>query len=731
MKNRKPISKEELFNGVHGRTIKQAYTLLSLIESQVAFLIARSHQENMLYVATSSPRAYLAAIAHSGEMAAHPTIQNIEHHASHWAVLIPEDANIKAIVAHLIGEKYQFSSDAISGIRSNLGLDMENVQQAYLEIYSEPLHTIYSPAIKTGERLRWIWSRFSGWLESLPPFWLAFGLTLPIGPGLLALPIAVADIGPIAGIILLVFFGIINMLTVAALGEAMSRSGSIRFGLGFLGQLVDDYLGRTGSLILSLVLAADLFLVLIAFYLGISGTLADTTHLGMPIWVLLIFIIGIYFLSRKSLNTTMASTLLIGAINTLLVVIIPLLAIPQVRLENLQYGNVPFIAGQPFNPAILGLVFGVIIAAYFSHLMVSNYARVIIRRDESSRSLIWGSMAAIAFTVTVSCLWVLVVNGSVAPQKLAGEVGTALAPLAIIVGPWINLLGTIFVVLSLGIASIHVSLGLFFLTQERISAIERIWKPGKQGRFLLSVTPVIIVFLLSEWMVVTGKGSFTGLLSFLGIIALPLLAGVFPVLLLIASRRKGEIVPTFVLRFLGNPWVMGFIYLLFIVSIFLHGLVIWKNPVEQAGAVLVGILMLVASINMVRHGALIPRLVIEVREDQRQGKRPLFSVISGGQPIPCRVRLGVNGKEKVLNTGSSEAIDFSRLNSVVFQLAETKAREMKIWVHRVNPDGDSEPLQAKAIIYFDKEENTIDLAASDGQAVLPLTQTVHQIKITL
>ena len=50
----------------------------------------------------------------------------------------------------------------------------------------------------------------------------------------------------------------------------------------------------------------------------------------------------------------------------------------------------------------------------------------------------------------------------------------------------------------------------------------------------------------------TGSVSFAGLLSILGVIVVPLLGGIFPVLLLVASRRKGERVPEAAYRFLDN-----------------------------------------------------------------------------------------------------------------------------------------------------------------------------------
>jgi hypothetical protein len=59
-------------------------------------------------------------------------------------------------------------------------------------------------------------------------------------------------------------------------------------------------------------------------------------------------------------------------------------------------------------------------------------------------------------------LWVIAVNGAIAPQTLVGFSGPALTPLARQVGPTVNVLGTILVILAMGMASIHFSLALFF-----------------------------------------------------------------------------------------------------------------------------------------------------------------------------------------------------------------------------------------------------------------------------
>src|SRR5204862_1169617 len=127
-----------------------------------------------------------------------------------------------------------------------------------------------------------------------------------------------------------------------------------------------------------------------------------------------------------------------------------------------------------------------------------------------------------------------------------------------------------------------------------------------------------------------GWVSVAGLMGFIGVIVGSLLAGIFPVLLLVASRRKGEHMPRPVHRLLGHPVRLGGLYLLFLGNVLMHGLVIWKEPWLRVGAVLVaaGIVLMTAS--MIRSGTFGRRLNIEVREDQAEG-RTFFAVTADGQ----------------------------------------------------------------------------------------------------
>ena len=158
-------------------------------------------------------------------------------------MLVPEHADIRATVAHLLGQKYGVLHQATPAIQAALGLNTATVQEAYQRLYRQPLVQLYAAQAKPLDRLRWRWTAVAQRLEAMPPFWMTFCLTLPGAAGLLALPIALAQVGMAWGLAIIVLFGLINMLSAAALAEAVVRSGTARFGLGFLGQLAQEYLG--------------------------------------------------------------------------------------------------------------------------------------------------------------------------------------------------------------------------------------------------------------------------------------------------------------------------------------------------------------------------------------------------------------------------------------------------------------------------------------------------------
>jgi amino acid permease len=720
---------------------KRAQTALYLIEVRTvaAANASRRAAQAVPYPVTASEQglAYLDAFAMGeaeGSPDARPSIQQLEQYVMDWAELVPDNASYQATLAHLLGQRYVLSHQHTPGIRAALGLDRDPVKVAYQRLYGKPLDAIYTPDVPPTTRLAWVWERINSRLENLPTFWVTFALTLPIGPGLLAMPIALAKIGTLPGVVLLVCFGLINLLTVAMVAEVHARHGGVRFGNAFFGGVVGDYLGGAASSLLTAVFFINCFLVLMVFYLGIASTLESATGLPAAIWALGVFLVGVFFMSRGSLNATIASSLIISAVIIGSLLLLAVLAVPHIKGENLAYLNVPLLNGAPLDVSLIQSVVGTMMSTFFGHMAVGNYAKVALKRDPSGKSFMHGSMAAILVTIIFSVIWLVVINGSIAPDVLAAEPSTSLVPLGRLVGASVHVVGAIFAILSLGIASIHVSFYLFY------TALEPLPTPGKAGggawlvgtrwgRFAVGLSPIVLAFALTLIVFATGSASFTGLLSFLGALALSMFASIYPALLIYASRRKGDLVPGKVYHILGNPIFLAALYLFFMGIIFLHGLVIYQDAASRAGALAVGLATAVATVIMFQRGAFAARLVVELRQDAADGQQARLNVVSAGKPISVEVRaLYATGEEQAFHTTADKPLKLTGLRSLTCQLSTAQSRQLKVWAHDTTLDPSvGVPLTAE--IKHAEQVERFDLAQSNGVVIVPLRGSFYELRL--
>ncbi|HEX2988484.1 MAG TPA: aromatic amino acid transport family protein [Chloroflexota bacterium] len=453
---------------------RRARTLLYLIENRTAYLAARSKRAMALYDSEEGERKqyldFLESFALGKDPPIRPSIQDIERYAPEWAPLLPDNPALRAALLYALGQKYRFNYRSIPGIRAAAGLDAPEVAAAFSRAHGKSAEEQFSAPVSVRERLGYASSRVSTSLETLPPFWAVFALTLTetVGSGVLALPIAMAKVGPAAGVALLIVIGLINVITIAAMAETVTRTGSVRYGGSYFGRIVTGYLGTAGASVMTVALASIFFLGLVSYYLGLASTLYSSTGIVPELWAALLFVTAIYFLSRGSLDSTIASALVVGAVNVLLVFALCVLAFSRMNPGLLGYINLPFVDGRPFDPSVLELVFGVVLCTYFGHTSVGNCGKLVLRRDPSGRSLIWGVVCAELAAMLLFCVWVVAVNGAVPTEILISEKGTSLSPLATVVGPVVHPIGSIFVLLAMGMTSIHFSLGLFNLVKERL-----------------------------------------------------------------------------------------------------------------------------------------------------------------------------------------------------------------------------------------------------------------------
>jgi hypothetical protein len=325
-------------------------------------------------------------------------------------------------------------------------------------------------------------------------------------------------------------------------------------------------------------------------------------------------------------------------------------------------------------------------------------------------------------------------NGAIPPQILAKQPGTVLIPLADIVGGVVHVFGAILVMLSLGLGLVYFSLGLFHLVRERLPTPQPLLGPRR--RFLLCLSPIMAVFLLAEWQTLTQTGSFTAILGFVGLITNTLLAGIFPILVLVASRRKGELLPSRVYYFLGHPVFIVTLYLFFLAILFLHGLAIWQNPIEQGGALFTAGLMIATTVIMARQGAFVRRVVVEVRMEARDRQheaelRGSFNIIAGGQPAVANIQLTYTDYSQSLQAAAGPLPHLAELQSIHFQLPPTGARQLKIWAHRLTPEGVSVGLVGWLEVQCGPETKQFELNQTGPGRQVMLLLTGEACRVTM
>ncbi|GAB4526168.1 MAG: hypothetical protein OHK0046_42760 [Anaerolineae bacterium] len=921
------FSLEDILDGMPS---KRANTLLYLIESRVAQQLIQARLAGRDYSA-AQPETFYEAFDALDELHVQPTIQDIERLSSSWARLVPETPRLRAALARAMAEKYGLAYRAVPRIRERLGLDTDEVHAAYMKLYSAPLATIYTSQLTLAQRWRWLWSSVTGVVDHLPPFWLTFllAVTQTIGASLLALPIALAGMGALPGLVLIIVIGVIAMLTAGYMTEAMVRNGAMRFQGAYLGRVVAEYLGPSGSLVLTFGVALAALLGLLAYYLGFGAALADALNTTPIVGLTLIFAVNLVFLVRGGFGSTLASTLMIGLINLVIIVLFMALSITHLNLDYLTYTNVPFVNNGSFDQRVLGLAFGVITGVFVVHLYISNSARLILERDPSGRALVRGSSAGILASIFLVGAWHLAISGIIAPQVLSVQTGTVIAPMAVLLGPGVNVLGLVLIILAMVTHSIHASTALYNLMRERLPKprlpeviltrrdgvlrleqrddpekglrigvfyqgyearqpvlrfeiqegdqrrqlelrskeriteaelgtalpltvyidahtaeqitlrVESALRIGVEGRIdisgltladalelppeltqiltwmmtedrvrvgdvaarfgyeypvaarllelleeqdfvrrrdgvyevrlaaragsdsvllwqlleeedaapvvesglveketrlvrmrralltgrgavLVCLLPLLFVFGFAFYSLLTEQGTFTDALSFRGVVANAIFAGVFPPLLLIASRRKGELLPGQAYR-LFHPVLAVGIIVFFLVAILLHGVLIWRNPVQQAGALIVVGVVLVLFVTLLQRRAFARRRVLEVRELLDEA-RTAVTMVSSGRPLETKFHtreqsiVGTSGELPALHTMQSFSVD----------VPTDGTRELKVWVHRFSPDATSTAELPAITVEVTRASGSsrFDLRSSGGQLLVEDAQRI-------
>jgi hypothetical protein len=213
-------------------------------------------------------------------------------------------------------------------------------------------------------------------------------------------------------------------------------------------------------------------------------------------------------------------------------------------------------------------------------------------------------------------------------------------------------------------------------------------------RQVLAILPTAAVFLLVEVLLLAGVATFTEPFGIIGVLTVPLLGGIFPMLIVAAARRRGEYVPGHVVRVIGaRPSVVA-ISLLFLASVFVHALVIWDGGWDQLIALAVGIGTTILMLRIAAGGRFRPRTVLELR---RTTGREARAIVSAGRLVDAPAEGTPDG--------------------LVVAIPGDAARDLLVWAHRVTPEGSSIGLPGQVTLGDTSTPVPLD---RDGRAVASL-----------
>src|SRR5262249_5225392 len=166
---------------------------------------------------------------------------------------------------------------------------------------------------------------------------------------------------------------------------------------------------------------------------------------------------------------------------------IVLLAFTRVQATNLFYMHVPFLHSEPFDPALLQVLFGPLLMLYTGQILIIQCANVVRHRDPSGRSLIRGSVAGTVCLIVLFTVWLLAVSGTIAPEALGRQAGTVITPLAAQFGPSMHVLGVSLVIVLLGMVCLKTSNTLYSLVYEWLPTRVRsiVTLPRRRGTLVL------------------------------------------------------------------------------------------------------------------------------------------------------------------------------------------------------------------------------------------------------
>ena len=75
-----------------------------------------------------------------------------------------------------------------------------------------------------------------------------------------------------------------------------------------------------------------------------------------------------------------------------------------------------------------------------------------------------------------------------------------------------------------------------------------------------------------------------------------------------------------------------------------------------------------------------------------------------------------------------EIPSYKQLKNIFVEFSVPSSKEMKVWLHRITPEGNSEPIPATLRIK-DGSDTAVQLGANTSSVLIPLTSKANRLEI--
>ena len=303
-----------------------------------------------------------------------------------------------------------------------------------------------------------------------------------VGGGVLALPIALSQFGPVPAGIVVVLMGILSTLTMATLTKAVTRSATVAAGRGRLVTMTSEHLGPLTTRTTTGVSIVNWLGHLVVYFLGLAGTLAAVFGGATALWSVGIGVLVTLLILLQARKVFIASASVVAAVNLVLLVALVVIVATHVDTALIRIGDFGgSLHGLDEWRNALRLVFGAILWAYFGHTAIFAIAPEILKVEPSGRALLRGSVSAMIAATVINVTWVVVVLGSIPGSALERNESTGVTIIARTVGGPFTVIATLFVILAIGGGAANSAFALTDVVAELLPDNERfvaLLRPG-------------------------------------------------------------------------------------------------------------------------------------------------------------------------------------------------------------------------------------------------------------